>query len=82
MQCYSPYQHLLHSDFEDFKNGVCHVIKIAVAEINPGMGLVIPQTVCWIPDVLARDSKVPTPAMSKASDRGQNETFTCELMLA
>ena len=39
------------ADFGDFNNGVCDVMKIAIAESNSGTGLVIQYTLCFSPDV-------------------------------
>ena len=64
------------SDFEDFSNGVCHVMKIAIAESNPDMGLLTQQTFCFSPDILARASKIPEVSMSRASDWGLGKFCT------
>ena len=40
----------LYSDFRDFNNGVCQVMKITIAESNPGMGLLNTKTFCFSPD--------------------------------
>ena len=58
LQCY-PSLRLLHSDFGDFKNGVCHVMKITIAKSNPNKGLLTQPTCCFHPDVLARANKMP-----------------------
>ena len=60
---------LLHSDFGDFMNGVCHVIKVTIAESNPDMGLLAQQTFCFSSDVLAGDSKMPIKTMSRCQWR-------------
>ena len=35
-ECYPPLL-LLHSDLGDFNTGLCHVMKISIAESNPDM---------------------------------------------
>ena len=40
---YLPF-HQLHSRLGDFSIGVCHVMKITIAEINPDLGLFTQQT--------------------------------------
>ena len=43
VQCYPPLQQLhsdlLHSDLWDFGSGVCHVMKITIADSNPNMAV-------------------------------------------
>ena len=50
---YHPPLRLLHSDFGDFNNGVCHLVEITIAESKPDMDSLIQQTFCFSPDVLA-----------------------------
>ena len=56
----------LHFDFGDLNNGVCHIMKIAIAESNPDMGLLAHQTFSCSFDVLARAAKMPITTMSVA----------------
>ena len=52
MHYYLPLQQL-HFSFGDFSNRVCHFLKIFVVESSLDMGLLIQQTVCSSPKVLA-----------------------------
>ena len=69
-QCYLPFWHL-HSEFVDFNNRVCRVMKSIVAEINPNIWALTQQTFCFIPDGLARAKKMPVTTASVATDQGQ-----------
>ena len=66
---YNPPRRQLHSDFGDFNNGVCHVLKITVVESNPDMGLLTKQTVCFSPDLLATANTTSTMTTSVVSNR-------------
>ena len=71
----------------DFSNGVCHVMKIAIVECYPDMGLITSNV--WLsPQRLARDNKMPVMTMPVASDQSacsllklflynQTETVPC-----
>ena len=59
MHCYLPFRQLDY-DFGDFENGVEPIVKIATGESSPDMNLLKQQTFCFSPNVLARDSKMPT----------------------
>ena len=57
VQCYLPLLQL-GSELNDFNNGVCHVMKTAIAETNPDAGLV--NILCFSLSVLAEDNKMLT----------------------
>ena len=60
----------LKSNFGDFSNVVCSIIKITIAESNPDTELLTHQMFCFSPSILARDSKMPVMTASVASDQG------------
>ena len=62
-QCRLPLRQL-HSDFGDFNNGVCRVVKIIVAQSNPDVGLLTQQTCRPSPHALARTNKMPVTTTS------------------
>lgn len=62
-----PASSAVHSDFGDFTNGVCCVMKI--------MGLLTQQTSCLSPKVLARINKMLITTMSVVSDWGSGILF-------
>ena len=45
----------LHFHFRDFSGGVCQVMKTTTAESNPDMTVLLQQTPCFSPKVLATD---------------------------
>ena len=57
VQCYPPLRQL-HSDFGDFNNEVCHVMKMTIAENNLDMVLLQQQTFCFSSNVLGRANKL------------------------
>ena len=48
--------------------GVCHVMKITIAESIPEMGLLMQQTFCFCPNILARDNQMSIMTVSVTSD--------------
>ena len=48
--CYLPIPQL-YSNFRDFHNSVCHVIKMTTIETNPDTGFLAQQTFCFSPSV-------------------------------
>ena len=63
VQCYPPLWQL-HSDFGNFNTGVCLVMKMTTADINPDKGLSPQQIFCLSHGVLATARKMPIMAMS------------------
>ena len=60
----------LHSDFRDFDNRVCCVMKIiTIVESNPDIGLLTQRAFCCSPNILARDNKMLTRTLTVASNR-------------
>ena len=45
----------LHFHFRDFSGGLCQVMKTTTAESNPDMTVLLQQTPCFSPKVLATD---------------------------
>ena len=54
----------LHSDFGDFSNGVCHVMKITIIDSNHDKGLLTQQIFCFSHEVLTRANEISTVIMS------------------
>ena len=48
--------------------GVCHVMKITIAESTPDMGLLTQQTFCFCPNILAPDNQMLVMTVSVNSD--------------
>ena len=72
-RCYPPPQQL-RSDFGGFHNGVCHVMKITMAQSNRDIGLITQQTLCFSLDVLVRANKRPIMT-SVSTDRDPKRQF-------
>ena len=73
-QCYPPLRQL-HPYVGDFNAGVCHVIKIILADCNPNMGLLTQWRFCLSPDVLTSANNMPIMTTSVASGQGPPGTF-------
>ena len=59
-------------NLRDFSSGVCCVVKTAIGDSHPNMGLRMQQAFCFRSSVLAGDTMMPVMTMSVPSDRRQH----------
>ena len=57
VQCYPPFSQV-HSDFGDFNNGLCHVMKITIAESNLAFGLRTQYLSYFVLDIRPRELNI------------------------
>ena len=72
MQRLPPLLKLL-SDLGDSNYGVCHIMKITIAESNTDQGLLLQQPFCFNPSVLAGANKMPIIPVPMGSDQDRGK---------